>query len=63
MKKPWYLSKTLWVQVLALVGLAIQTKTGWVVDPAIQGGLLALVNLVLRAVTGQGLATSAPKGE
>lgn len=50
--KPWYASKTLWVNALALVGMIVQGITGAeVLDAEAQGGILALVNLVLRLVT------------
>lgn len=55
-EKSWYLSKTLWVNVLAGIaavtgafgldlGLTPETQT------AIVGGVMAIVNIVLRAVT------------
>lgn len=55
-EKSWYLSKTLWVNVLAGIaavsgafglnlGLDVETQT------AIVGGVMALVNVVLRVVT------------
>jgi hypothetical protein len=59
--KPWYLSKTIWAQVLAIVGIAVQTQTGWIIDPEIQGAILILVNLILRATTGMGLTAKAGK--
>ncbi|WP_435100811.1 hypothetical protein [Arhodomonas sp. AD133] len=54
--KPWWASKTLWVNVLALiaavtgalgidVGLDAETQT------AIVGGIMGVVNIVLRLVT------------
>lgn len=49
-KKFWQ-SKTFWVNVLSAVGLAVQSKTGFVVDPTTQAIGLTLVNGVLRAVT------------
>ena len=47
-KKPWYLSKTLWANALALVGMAVQTKTGFVVDAEVQAAVLAFINVLLR---------------
>lgn len=50
-KKPWQ-SKTLWVNGIAAVAIALQMITGKVVlDTEAQVGLLALVNVVLRLVT------------
>lgn len=49
-KKFWQ-SKTFWVNVLSAVGIAVQSKTGFVIDPATQAIGLTLVNGALRAVT------------
>ena len=55
--KKWYLSKTLWVNVVALVAIIAQSVTGKdVLDPGIQGSILAIINLILRTVTKQPLA-------
>ncbi len=59
--KPWWASKTLWVNVLALiaavtgafgidVGLDAETQT------AIVGGIMGVVNIVLRLVTDRPVA-------
>jgi len=50
MKKIW-ISKTIWVNIIAFVLIIVQTQTGWIMTPEIQGVLLTLVNLVLRAIT------------
>jgi hypothetical protein len=52
--KPWYESKTLWVNIIALVGVVIGTMTQW--PELAQYGpqfttALAIVNLLLRFVT------------
>jgi len=55
-EKSWYLSRTLWVNVLAGIaavsgafgldlGLSTETQT------AIVGGVMAIINVVLRVVT------------
>jgi ABC-type cobalamin transport system permease subunit len=60
MSKPWYLSRTVWVNIItavvsaaAIVSQAIYGKP--VIDPAIQGMIgtfaLAVVNLILRKLT------------
>lgn len=54
--KPWYLSKTLWVNVIALIALFCQKANGFVISPEEQMGILAVVNLVLRLVTNKGLS-------
>jgi len=51
--KKWYLSKTLWVNIIALTAIIAQTTTGFVIDPASQAAILAVINLILRAVTGE----------
>jgi hypothetical protein len=54
--KPWYLSKTLWVNAISLVAMGVQMFTGTeIVDAEAQFALLGVVNLVLRLVTGQKL--------
>jgi hypothetical protein len=54
-KKPWYLSKTLWVNIIAFAVLLIQVNTGFVISPEEQAAIIVLVNLILRAVTNKGL--------
>lgn len=49
--KTWYLSKTLWLNVIVITALIAQTYTGFIIDPEAQAGLLAVINLILRAVT------------
>ena len=58
--KPWYASKTLWVNLIAITALAIQNLSAdFVISPEIQAGLLALINLILRTVTHQPIDWSA----
>jgi len=58
--KDWYKSKVLWFNVLALI-VAVATGFGFgefEVDPLVSmiaGGIVALINLILRLVSGQGL--------
>lgn len=50
--KAWYTSKTLWINVIAIVAMGAQTiNASYIVSPEIQAGLLGLVNLILRAIT------------
>lgn len=49
--KKWYLSKTVWVNVLAAVAVAVQSKYGFVVPLEYQAGALSVVNLALRKIT------------
>jgi len=53
--KKWYLSKTVWINVIALAGLIVQTQTGFLLTPEVQAMALTLVNLAVRSVTKQEL--------
>lgn len=58
--KPWYRSKTLWVNAIALAAIIINTVTGAdVVDEAAAAAVITVVNLVLRLVTGRPLELAA----
>jgi low temperature requirement protein LtrA len=50
-EKKWYASKTLWVNLLSVIALVVQTQTEFIVDAEAQVALLGVINLVLRAVT------------
>lgn len=54
-KPPW-LSKTLWVNAVAIAALFIQWLFGWELSPEIQALVLSTVNIALRAWTAQPLA-------
>lgn len=61
--KPWYLSKTLWAQVLGLIGLLVGSKVPAVGDFiknyfAELGAGWAVVNMVLRAISKDALSLS-----
>ena len=49
--KKWYLSKTLWVNVLAVFVLVLQGQFGWIISPETQVVLLGAVNFLLRLIT------------
>jgi len=49
--KPWYKSKTIIVNAIALIALIIQEGTGFVISPAIQAEIITLINFILRKVT------------
>lgn len=51
MAKKWYASKTIWVNLLSIVALIAQAETGFVMSPEAEAGIIAVVNLILRAVT------------
>ena len=48
MNKMWYTSKTLWVNVLAIAGILFFKGE---VPPELLAGGLAIINMILRAVT------------
>lgn len=54
--KAWWVSKTLWVNLLALLALFIQRYTGFIVDGELQAAVLVVINLVLRLVTSKPIA-------
>jgi uncharacterized membrane protein len=55
-KKTWYLSKTLWVNVISIVAIIAQGLYGKEIFSAeLQVMLLSLVNIALRAITTEGL--------
>lgn len=56
MGKAFYLSKTFWLNVLAIVGLILQSYTEFVLSPEAQVAILGLINIVLRAITNEPLS-------
>jgi hypothetical protein len=55
--KKWYLSKTVWINFIAVIALAIQTQTGFVVPEQYQTWGIVVINFVLRFITKEGLST------
>lgn len=54
--KPWYTSKTLWVNAIAFAALLLQSfGTGFVIAPEEQAGILVVLNILLRLVTKTGI--------
>lgn len=52
MSKSWWSSKTLWVNAIAMLALAVQSfGTGFVIAPEQQAALLVVINLILRVLT------------
>jgi uncharacterized membrane protein len=49
--KKIYLSKTFWVNVIALLAMLLQSFTGFIIDVEAQASILAFINVVLRLVT------------
>ena len=54
--KRWYTSKMVWVNLLAIVALVAQAEFGYVLDAEAQAAILAVINLMLRMITKQGLS-------
>lgn len=51
-KKPWYLSKTLWIQVLGIVALIVPASAEFIKEYFSEVGMgWALVNMVLRLIS------------
>jgi len=51
--KQWYESKMLWINVLAIVGIILQSNFGYVLSPELQVAILGIINVILRAITGK----------
>lgn len=54
----WYKvvrSKTIWVNLIALIAIVAQTATGFVIAPQDQAAIIVFINLILRTVTNEGL--------
>jgi hypothetical protein len=50
--KKWYLSKTLWVNVISLIAIIAQLVTGKeIISKEAQGLFLTGINIILRIVT------------
>jgi len=49
--KKWYKSKTLWANIIYLIALLVQEKYGFIISIEEQLAVLAIINLILRAVT------------
>lgn len=50
--KKWYMSKTLWTNMVALGAIGVQAAMGkTAMDPALQAAILAVTNAALRLTT------------
>jgi hypothetical protein len=54
--KPFYLSKTLWINIIAVMALLFQLKLGFLIAPEEQIAILAVINLIVRAITKEELS-------
>jgi len=53
--KKWIRSKTLWLNIIAIVAIILQTEYGFIVTPELELAALSMINLMLRAITKEGL--------
>jgi len=56
--KQWYQSKTVWINIVALLALIIQIQTKFIISPTEQLAIITIINLILRSITGSGLEIS-----
>ncbi len=56
-KKEWYHSKTIWVNIIAMIVILIQAYAGFVVSAEEQAAVIVIINLLLRAITKTQLET------
>ena len=49
--KEWYHSKTIWVNIIAMIAILLQAVFGFLVTPEEQMAVIVIVNLLLRAIT------------
>lgn len=49
--KKWYTSKTIWVNVVAVVTSVVAARFGYAISADIQVGILTGINVLLRKVT------------
>jgi hypothetical protein len=47
-KSVWYKNVTLWTNVVAVVAIILNNYFGIAIDPKLQAGILAIINLVLQ---------------
>jgi len=55
MSKTWYTSKMLWVNATAIIAIIAQGQFGFIIDPVAQVAILGVINIVLRAITGDAI--------
>lgn len=49
--KAWYTSKTLWMNLIAMIAMIVQAEFGFIIDPDLQAYILGIINLLLRLFT------------
>lgn len=53
--KKFWKSKIFWTNAIGIAAFIVQAKTGFVVDPALQGVALGAINGALRCVTNEAI--------
>lgn len=53
--KKWIRSKTLWMNIIAIAAIIAQVEYGFIINPEAQLLILSAVNLIMRAITKEGL--------
>lgn len=51
MGKPLYLSRTFWLNLIAIAAMALQSMNGFVISPEEQMAILAVINIFIRLLT------------
>jgi len=54
--KKWYLSKTFWLNIIAIIVMIVQHFFGFAISPEWQIMILGAINTVLRAITKEPIA-------
>lgn len=49
--KKWYLSKTIWINIISLAALMLQSQISFELTSEETAGILVVINLILRAIT------------
>jgi hypothetical protein len=55
MKKKWYRSRTIWLSIVAMVVSITSEATGYSIPVEIQVGVLAILGIILRFDTDEGV--------
>ncbi len=53
--KKWIKSKTLWINLIGIAAIILQCEYGFVMKPEYEGLILTAINIILRAITNEGL--------
>jgi len=54
--KSYITSKTMWINFVAILAIVAQGQFEFVLDPAAQVAILGVLNVILRAITGEELS-------